>query len=137
MDELRRPDESLREHLRKLELSPREGEDTLTHSFYTHEHDVHCAIRLCSVNRMHIRRSVYMVAFYIESVLSRYRYHLHKCPVIVFTRLHQMGRIPHANPFEVNLTALFIPVDIHWDNGKIEMLLSITFNKTYCKTYWS
>ena len=36
-DELGRPDESLREQMRKLELSPQEGEDTLTHSSRTHK----------------------------------------------------------------------------------------------------
>ena len=36
-DELGRPDESLREEMRKLKLSPQEGEDTLTHSCHTHK----------------------------------------------------------------------------------------------------
>ena len=56
-DELGRPDESLREQMRKLELSPQEGEDTLTHSSHTHKthsllyimHEVHCVIRLHSM----------------------------------------------------------------------------------------
>ena len=60
-DELGRPDESLREQMRKLELSPQEGEDTLTHSSHTHKtlsllyimHEVHCVIRLHSVNSMY------------------------------------------------------------------------------------
>ena len=57
-DELGRPDESLREQMRKLELSPQEGEDTLTHSSHTHEthsllYIMHCVIRLHSVNSMY------------------------------------------------------------------------------------
>jgi len=56
-DELGRPDESLRKQMRKLELSPQEGEDTLTHSSHTHKthsfmyimHEVHYVIRLYSV----------------------------------------------------------------------------------------
>ena len=32
-DELGRPDESLRELMRRLELSPQEGENTLTHYY--------------------------------------------------------------------------------------------------------
>ena len=60
-DELGRPDGSLREQMRKLELSPQEGEDTLTHSSHTHKthsllyimHEVHCVIRLHSVNSIY------------------------------------------------------------------------------------
>ena len=60
-DELGRPDESLREQMRKLELSPQEGEDTLTPSSHMHKtnsllyimHEVHCVIRLRSVNSMY------------------------------------------------------------------------------------
>ena len=59
-DELGRPDESLREHLRKLELSPQEGEDTHTHSSRTcktqsllyNMHEMRCVIGLHSVNSM-------------------------------------------------------------------------------------
>jgi len=36
-DELGSPDESLQEQLRKMELSPQEGEDTLTHSSRAHK----------------------------------------------------------------------------------------------------
>ena len=42
-DELGRPDESLREQMRKLELSPQEGEDTLTHSL-SHTQDTLTAV---------------------------------------------------------------------------------------------
>ena len=57
-DDLGRPDESLREQMRKLDLSPQEGEDTLTHYSHTHKtlsllYDVHCVIRLHSVNSMY------------------------------------------------------------------------------------
>ena len=36
-DELDRPGESLREQMRKLELSPQEGEEMLTHSSHTQD----------------------------------------------------------------------------------------------------
>ena len=36
-DELGRPDESLREQMRKLKFSPQESEDTLTHSSCAHK----------------------------------------------------------------------------------------------------
>ena len=59
--EVRKPDESLREQMRKLEFSPQEGEDILTHSSHIHKahsqlynmHEVHCVIRLHSVNSMY------------------------------------------------------------------------------------
>ena len=48
-DELGRPDKRLRGLLRKLELSPQEGEDTLTHSLLYIMQVVHCVIRLHSM----------------------------------------------------------------------------------------
>ena len=51
-DELRKPDKSLREQIMKF-VSPQGGEDALTHSSHSRlyiTHEVHCVIRLHSVN---------------------------------------------------------------------------------------
>ena len=59
-DELGRPDENLKEQMRKLKFSPKEGEGTLSQTSCTHQthsllritHGVHCVIRSHSVNNM-------------------------------------------------------------------------------------
>ena len=59
-DELGRPDESLKEQMRKLKFSSKEGEGTLSQTSCTHHthsllhitHGVHCVIRSHSINNM-------------------------------------------------------------------------------------
>ena len=60
-DELGKPDESLRAQMKKLEISPQEGEHPVTHSSPIHKthsllyimHEMHCVIRMYSVNCVH------------------------------------------------------------------------------------
>ena len=80
--EVRKPDERLREQMRKLELSPEEGEDTLTHIHQTHSllyitHEVHCVIRLPSVKSMHTdphRHACVFLCWELSSFLCVYFY---------------------------------------------------------------
>ena len=110
-DELGKPDESLRAQMKKLEISPKEGEHTLTHSSPIHKthsllyimHEVNCVIRLhtvCTWTHIHIYglciTHVCLVVFfswesslYVASYMYSYNYMYFRCRGDVW--LHSSG----------------------------------------------
>ena len=78
--DLKDPDESLRKQMRKLELSPQEGKDTLPHSSHTHKthsllyimYEVHCVIRLHSMNSMYTDPHRHVWALHRTSLWSSF-----------------------------------------------------------------